>query len=114
MIKCRIHVQCEKDYMDKHVYVEINLPCLPPVGSVLNIGEELKENLKKMAISDIKIATKYAPKWFYNSSFSCSMPKENNLKDLSFDDAAYVSTVSFYANKDYVDIEISDINPARK
>lgn len=94
--------------MDEEVYVNISLPFLPPVGSILHITDEMQLQLEAMAKSSLDIAQRYAPKWFYGKSRNCDEPKDENLEDLSFSDALYVTKILFKANCDIVELEIND------
>lgn len=106
MIKCRVHIENRHNYMDRNVFVEITLPCLPPVGSYLSLNEEHLDKLEEMVKSDLNIAIAYAPKWFYGKSFGISNPLLEDLENLGFDDAGKVSSISFRANDEFVDIEL--------
>lgn len=108
MIKCRIHILNEERYLDGNVFVDILLPSLPPIGSTLHIGEQLKNELENKVKSNVLIAVVYAPKWFYRVSFKSTEINEEHLSYLSFDDAVYVHEVSFRANQDFVSIVLSD------
>lgn len=108
MIRCRVHIKNELEYMDGDVFVEVELPCLPPVGSILWLSNQERKVLERMATKHTNIARRYAPRWFYGDSHSCSNPKEENLKDLSFSDANKVTDILFSKNREFVDIEIQD------
>ncbi len=108
MIKCHVHVKNELMFMDEAVFVEIHLPCLPPVGSTIELAFGLIDDLEVQAKILLQISNRYAPRWFYGKSHGCNEIKVENLEDLSFMDANIVSAIAFTANCDYVDIEISD------
>ena len=108
MIKCRIHIFNKEEFMDQDVYIEIMLPCIPQVGNNLDLSFELLYELEKKAKKHLEIAGRYAPHWFYGKSFDCENLKDENLQDLSFDDANTVKSVGFMANCDYVNIALAD------
>lgn len=108
MIKCKIYIFSGNDFLDEKVCVEISLPCAPFIGSYLQLGDELKTELENKAKSSVNTALKYAPKWFYFGSKNVGAITDENLKDLSFADALYVSSVTFKANQDILFIELTD------
>lgn len=107
MIKIRVHVHNEELFMDEKVFVDIELPFVPQKGDALFLTEEHKNELVQQAKSSLIIAKRYSPKWFYGGSFHCKNPNEENLEDLSFDDALTVHQVCYFANEDLVHLEIT-------
>jgi hypothetical protein len=108
MIKIRVHIHSEESFMDEKVFLDIELPFVPQKGDTLFLTEGQKRDLKIKAISNLIIAKRYSPKWFYGGSFHCINPTEENLEDLSFDDALTVHRVCYYANEDLVHLEITN------
>lgn len=108
MIKCRIHIRCGGDYMDKDVFVEIKLPCLPHIGDTIFLGEKLINKLEKMATKNVKVASKYTPDWFYRDSLNIVYPSKKDLKNLSFSDANTIKDILFRSDSEFVDIEIGE------
>lgn len=100
MIKCKLHIYSGTYYMDEDVCIDINLPCLPPINSVLYCD---KEELEKQARSELRIANIYSD-WFYGKSANIEKVEEINLEDLTFDDAIYVYSIEFNANEEFVHI----------
>jgi hypothetical protein len=100
MIKCKLHIYSGAYYMDEDVCIEVNLPCLPPINAILNCD---KEELENKARSELRIANTYSD-WFYGKSSNIETVKQENLEDLTFDDAIYVYSIEFNANEDYVHI----------
>jgi hypothetical protein len=86
--------------MDEDVCIEVNLPCLPPINSILRCD---KDELEKQAKSELGIAQTYLD-WFYGKSANIEKVKEENLEDLNFDDAIFVDSIEINANEDYVHI----------
>jgi hypothetical protein len=107
MIKCKVFIYSGNGFLDQHVSVEITLPSVPYVGSYLQMSD-LKDELELKAKSSPEIAQKYWPKWFSGSSKHSEKIELENLKDLSFADAMYVSSVTFKANDEYLYIEMTD------
>lgn len=100
----RVHVSNENDYLDNKV--DIQLPAVPRKGEYLHLPEELRQELEKQACKDLWVAANYAPKWFYAKSYGCTKPGAENLEDLSFSNAVYVSSVAYFANSELIHIEI--------
>ena len=108
MHKIMIYIANDNNFLDSDVCVEIQLPAVPRKGDILYLTDEQMEVLENKAKSDLKIAKYYAPKWFYGDSCSCKEPKQENLQDLSFEDAMYVRDVVYYGNSE-IKIELDDI-----
>jgi hypothetical protein len=116
MKKIRVHIENEDTFLDENVFVDITLPAVPRKGDRLYLTEEAQTELENKAKLSIKVATSYAPLWFYgHTSIYLSKIKEwkedtlkpEHLKDLSFDDANTVSGVAFDANSDIVHVELN-------
>ena len=108
MVKIRVHIHSEEAFMDEKVFLDIELPSVPQKGDTLFLTEEQKNELVKQATSSLIVANRYAPKWFYDGSFHCKHPNEENLDDLSFEDALTVHQVCYFANEDLVHLEINN------
>ena len=107
MIKCRIHIYNDYEAMDMDVYTECLLPAIPQIGSILHLNDKNTAELEAKARSKKEIAENYL-EWFYGKSISCENIDEADLKDLSFEDAIFVSDIRFVADNEYVDIELYD------
>lgn len=106
MIKCKIHIANECEYMHADVSVTCFFPCLPQIGTVIHLTDDLEGELERKARLSNEIADNYLPKWFYGKSVGCENIEEANLNDLGFGDAIYVKNIRFIPNTDYVDIEL--------
>lgn len=109
MKNIRVHIVSE-EYMDEDVYADIKLPSIPNIGDTLYIGTDALLLLQAKATFSLNIAQRYCPKWFYGNSCKVT-PNElgyENLSDLSFEDAIFVSSVSYKANQNIVEIELTD------
>ena len=82
MVKVRIHICNDFEYMDKRVYVDIKLPAVPRIGEVIWLGEKPCRHLENMARKNLDTARDYTG-WFYRKSSGCEDIKDCNLKDLS-------------------------------
>lgn len=102
-----VHIKNENTYIDDNVYVQIELPAVPRKGEILYLDNDLKQVLEDKAKSNLEVAIKYAPEWFYGHSHNCEELKQENLTDLSFDDAIYVDSVAFHANSEIIHIELN-------
>jgi len=111
MVQIKVHIKSDNDFLDERVSVVINLPVVPRAGETLYLTEELRLELETKARMDLRLAAKYAPKWFYGASSQCREPKPENLKDLSFEDALFVSSVAYFADREIVQLEIDDERP---
>lgn len=107
MYKVKVYIHSESVHHDEIVNVEIELPSIPRVGEYLYLTAELIAELENKAKSDLVVAIKYAPDWFFGRSHNWRIPKIGNLKDLSFGDAICVVDVSYYAGDDRVYIELN-------
>jgi hypothetical protein len=105
MIKVKVHVKNNVEYMDENVFVEIELPTLPRIGETLFLGK-LTENLRIMATKSICIAYVYCPRWFFGKSARIDEVKEENLEDLSFEDLLHITDIRYIANSNDIDIEM--------
>lgn len=101
-----IHIKNENIYMDDNVCVQIELPAVPRRGEILYLNDDLKQVLEDKAKSNLAVAREYAPKWFYGHSYNCEEPKQENLIDISFDDAIHVDSVAFNANSEIIHVEL--------
>ena len=108
MFKIHLHIHAPEDFIDRQVYVPIELPFVPQKGDYLYVPEELLHELENKARRNPEIAKRYAPKWFYHKSFGVRFPTEENLPDLSFTDAHTVHAVAYQANSEIIHIEITD------
>lgn len=111
MIKIRVYIENEVDFLCDDVSVSIQLPAVPRVGERIFLTHELKKRLEDMAKSSLDIANNYALEWFYGKSGSDPRVKimeaqEEHLKDLSFGDASVVTHVVYNPNSEIVDIEL--------
>ena len=110
MIHCKIYVENECDYLPEEVYIDIFLPCLPHINDTISIGENLLEELQNKAKSKLEIGRRYS-RWLFGKSRNINNSNNitiDNLKDLSFGDAQFVTSINFVANESYVQIEIND------
>jgi hypothetical protein len=107
MHKIMIYIANDNNFLDSDVCVEIQLPAVPRKGDILYLTDEQIEVLENKAKSDLKIAKCYFPRWFYGDA-SYKEPKQENLQDLSFEDAMYVRDVVYYGNSE-IKIELDDI-----
>lgn len=110
MINVRVYIRDEVEFLDDDVSVSFKLPAIPRVGERIFLSEELQSQLENMARSSLDKASNYR-NWFYGHSHYVRFGhdiKENNLKDLSFGDASYVTHVVFRPDDDTVYIELSD------
>lgn len=108
MINVRVYIEDEIDFLDDDVSVSFKLPAIPRVGERIFLSNELISQLENMAISSLDKASNYR-NWFYGYSHYIRNGhdiKENNLKDLSFGDASYVTNVVFIPDDDTVYIEL--------
>ena len=110
MYTFQIHIKNEIISIDNQVCVNIKLPFIPQIGSVLFLSKKLIEQLENKAKSSLISASYYAPQWFYGKSSGCENPTNENLEDLSFSDAIYVRDVFYHADCELVHIELDDIN----
>ena len=101
-----VHIKNGYTYIDNNVCVQIELPAVPRKGEFLYLQNDLKQVLEDKVRSDLEIARVYAPKWFYGHSYDCEEPKQENLEDISFDDAIIVDSVAFIANSEIIHIEL--------
>ena len=106
MYRVRVHVQNEFVAMDNHVWVDITLPVPPRTGETLFLDGKLRKELESKATSSLYIAGFYAPMWFYRKSYDCKNPKEENLEDLSFEDALDIVRIVYNSNDEVIYIEI--------
>lgn len=107
MIKCRIYISSEWEFLDDEVVQCIELPCLPHKHDILYLGH-LTRKMEDMATKNKKIAERYFPKWFYGKSYNITDFKDANMGDLGFGDANYVKDIAFYANDEAVYIVLDD------
>lgn len=117
MIKCRVHIYNEKEKFDERVYVDITLPCLPPLNSCIHLGEDTSKELDKAAKEEAWIAEKYFPKQFPYEKYArkgIEDFKEEYLQDLRFRTYGYVFDLIFKANVDYVSIELTQLPIERR
>lgn len=108
MFNFKVHIYNEDNMMDENVYVNIRLPFLPPINSVIHLSDESVKQLEDMAKASLDIANRYAPRFFYGKSTNCYIVKKENLKDLSFSDAIYVKEIRFKENIDVIEFELYD------
>lgn len=101
-----VHIKNENNYIDDNVCVQIELPAVPRTGEFLYLQNDLKQVLEDKVKSNLEVAREYAPKWFYGNSYNCKELKQENLTDLSFDDAINVDSVAFNANSEIIHIEL--------
>ena len=101
-----VHIKNENTYIDDNVCVQIALPAVPRKGEILYLQNDLKQVLEDKVKSNLEVAREYAPKWFYGHSYNCKKPNQENLIDLSFDDAINVDSVAFNANSEIIHIEL--------
>jgi hypothetical protein len=106
MYKIMVHISADNDFNDDRVCVQLELPAVPRKGEILCLGNDIVKILEDKAKADLETAQSYAPKWFYGRSYECSCPKNENLEDLSFSDAMYITSVLFHANSDIIHVEI--------
>lgn len=92
--------------MDDDVCVQIELPAVPRIGETLYLNNDLKQVLVDKVKSNLAVAREYAPKWFYGHSYDCEEPKQEDLINISFDDAIRVDSVSFNANSEIIHVEL--------
>lgn len=108
MINVKVYIENEAYFLDDDVSVSFKLPAIPRVGERIFLTEQLQSQLENMARSSLDKASNYR-NWFYRYSNYVRNGddiKENNLKDLSFDDASYVTHVVFIPDDDTVYIEL--------
>lgn len=106
MIKCRVHIDSQYVVFDRDVFIEIEIPCIMPIGSILYLGRKIEE-LEAMAKKSRDIASRYHPEWFYSGDQDIEFEKAN-IENLGFDDAMVVTNIAYYLGNDYVSIEIGD------
>ncbi len=106
MIKCRVHILNDHVVFDEDVFVEIEIPYLMPIGSMLFLNEKIEE-LEAKAKKSREIASRYHPEWFNGGDYDVEF-KKANINNLSFDDAKVVTQIAYVFGKDYVSIEIGD------
>jgi len=110
MINVKVYIEDEDniEFLDDDVSVSFKLPAIPRVGERIFLTEELRSQLENMAKSSLDKASNYR-NWFYGGSHNVRRGgdvQEKNLKDLSFDDASYVTHVVYYPDDDTVYIEL--------
>lgn len=106
MIEINVHIENRDSWMDKDVFAKIKLPTLPRVGDRLYLSESSIGVIESKIKSDLKIASRYAPDWFYYGYSNEGKPNKSDLKKLSLDDANCVKSVCFNEGHDFVEIEI--------
>lgn len=104
--KVRIHICIGGADYNEGLYVDASIPYVPVKGEVLYLSDKILEELKQQIIDYPNRAKDYAPEWFFGSSYDCTDPKKENLKDLSFADAIFVDHVWYDANENRVSIVI--------
>lgn len=109
MIKVRIYIYNQWEYMDPDVFAEGLLPAIPQKGEDFKLDEKTLRELENKARASLEIAGHYAPEWFQGKSMHVDDPKEENLQDLSFDDIMVVKDVRYKLNSEFVDIEIGSM-----
>lgn len=110
MIKVKIYIKSEQALYDEDVFIDALLPCIPNIGNLIFLKNEQQYELEKKAKTNLDIANKFTPKWFWGHSSRIEYGdiKEENLKDLSFGDAMYVHNVVYEPNSEIVKIVIGD------
>lgn len=110
MIKVKIYIKSEHALFEEEVFIDALLPCIPNIGNLIFLGNEQQNELEKKAKTNLDIANKFTPKWFWGHSSGIEYGdiKEENLKDLSFDEAMYVHNVVYEPNSEIVIIVIGD------
>lgn len=114
MIKAKVFVENHEGFTDMPIYCEVEIPAVPSRGDWLILSEdkrkEMEDTLKKK--ENWKLIPYYS-KWFYGHSrmVGSSNLSEKNLKDFGLDDARIVTDVLFWADKDFICIELSDSLP---
>lgn len=94
MLKVFVHIHNKRDYMDKKVFVEIEMPYVPRVGEFFYMGEEMLEELE----SKIKHNT--------NS--------EIIYKDIELECCICVVSVCYIQNKQEIHIELYERHDIQK
>ena len=112
-MQIRVHIASEFFFMNEDVFVDIETLAVPRIGETLYLTTDQLKTLEDKAKIDTEIASGYAPKWFYGKSYNCKNPKKENLKDLNFSDAIYVSNVLHNIRRNKIEIELSDESPER-
>lgn len=106
-----MHIYNGEVMNDEDVFVDITLPCLPPEGSYIDLGDEATKELEKKAKSRGDIGINYWPQEFPFENYGAKGItdfREEYLHDLYFERYHYVWNITFLANADYVSIELGD------
>lgn len=109
MYKAKVFIKGEGILYDNEVCVAIELPSIPRKDEYLFMSPALVKELEDMARKDVDKAAIYAPEYFFGRSSDCINPKEENLADLSFEEANLVYEVFYVANDEYVYIVLAHI-----
>jgi hypothetical protein len=115
MIKCRIYIRGNEDFMeDDRLFVDIELPALPRKGDcIFGIDTEYLNNI---AQSDINIAKDY-PMWFNNRFVDVDKIEKlgpEHLEYIDFFGAFLITNIWFNANDEYVQIQIDSTDHTRE
>lgn len=110
MIKVKIYIKSEQALYEEEVFIDAILPHIPNKGNIVFLENEQQYELESKAKSNLDIANKFAPKWFWGHSSGIERyeVKEENLKDLSFGEAMWVHNVVYEPNSEIVKIVIGD------
>lgn len=105
LVTLAVHIANDIDYMEDDVSVMVTLPGIPRIGERLFLSDQMQLLLQRKATSSLDIAQKYIH-CFYGHSNGIEEVKEENLKDLSFDEFTIVTDVLYKSNSSIVHIEL--------
>ena len=88
MIHIIMSVENENSHWDENVTVEFSLPCIPNVGDVVHISNELELELEEKAVKSPTMED-YLDKWEYRDG-------------ISFSDAVFVKHIKYKSNENKV------------
>lgn len=105
MIKIRLHIYNENDFMNDKVSEDLFLPCLPRKGDFLYMSNEIQDKLESKIKSNIEIANDYSMYFYYGADRN--KITENDYDKLSLDDCIIVHDTLFQVGEDIVHISLS-------